>query len=261
MVSPRTSALHYGWIVLGAFVLGILFEFKPFAYIVLMAALGAATLFSFGDWAARRRYVAAMAYGIFFAIPSIYSALTIAESDRRSRLLIDPFLLPKRMLIKIDLTDAFGHAAARVGHGTLGTAVFLLAASVVFLVVGVGVRWLGAVRVWRATTTRDGENAAAWRLLGWMVVAGVAIPFVLATEPYVDTLQFHVTGLYISWMFVALVITDWLTRRPAIGAAALVGVLALSLPSSIHFVDMKWHDAERPPRAALTPLWIAALCP
>src|SRR5262249_20567751 len=48
----------WGWVALGAFLIGILFEFKPFAWVVLMGGLGASTMFAGGDWDARLRYVA-----------------------------------------------------------------------------------------------------------------------------------------------------------------------------------------------------------
>jgi hypothetical protein len=104
---------RWGWIVLGAFVLGVLFEFKPFAFIVLMAALCAAAVFPeqtarppplLGDGCARRA----------LSLPFLIDAISIDPSDRRSRLVFEVLLLPKRMLIKIDLTKAFTDAASHL---------------------------------------------------------------------------------------------------------------------------------------------------
>jgi hypothetical protein len=250
--SLQTRAV--GWTLLSGLLIGILFEFKPFAYIVLMAALGAATVFARGDWPARRRYVAAIALGILFSISSLWSAATIAPEDRRSRLILEPFLLVKRMLIKTDLTDAFWRTAERIAPtASLRTATFLGLATVVFLAVGIGVRWLGARRVWRAVLARghDGDTAS-WRLLAWVVVAGIVIPFVIATQPYVDTLQFYLTGLYILWVFAAAALVGFAARRPKAGAVAIAAAIALAFPSSGHYLAWKWTEQQRSPRVALT---------
>jgi hypothetical protein len=246
---------QWGWIVLGAFVLGVLFEFKPFAFIVLMAALCAAALFSGADWPARRRYAATVGLGTFFSLPFVIGAISIDPSDRRSRLVLDLLLLPERMLIKIDLTREFADAASRLSPWPpLETPIFLLLATIVFLAVGIGVRWVGAPGVWRAIRGRwkDGSDGAAWRLLGWVVVAGIAIPSVIATEPYVDTLQFHLTGLYVLWIFTAAALMAFAREHPRAGALAIAAAIAVALPSSIHYLSRKWNDAERPPRVTLT---------
>ncbi len=242
-----------GWTVLSGLLIGILFEFKPFAYIVLMAALAAAAVVAWGDWPARKRYLATIALGILFSLSSLWSAATLAPEDRRTRLLLEPFLLVKRMLIKTDLTDAFWHAAERIAPTPLRTAMFLALATVVFLAVGIGVRWLGARGVWRAITARgDDGDTASWRLLAWVVVAGVTIPFVIATQPYVDTLQFYLTGLYILWVFAAAALTGYAAKHPRAGLAAIVAALALAFPSSGHYLAWKWTEQQRRPRVALT---------
>ncbi len=247
-----TETGTWSWIVVGALVLAVLFEFKPFAYVILMAALAAATIFSAGDWPARRRFASTVVLGVLFSLPFLIPAATIDPSDRRSRLIIDYFMLPKRMLIKLDLTEVFANTATRlVLWPSLRTPAVLVSASIVFLIVGIGVRWLGSAAVWRAIRRNPGPDAAAWRLLAWVVVAGVAIPFVLATDPYVDSLQFYVTGLYIMWIFTAMGLVAFARARPKVGGAAMAVAIALALPSSVHYLARKWNDRERP-RAALS---------
>ena len=156
-----------GWVALAGFVIGILFEFKPFAWVVLMGGLGASTIFAGGDWPARRRYVATIVAGIFCSSPFIWGAATLDPADRRTRLVIDFFMLPRRMLIKIDLTRQFLRAAQNLAPTpSLRTPIFVLLATVVFLLVGIGVRWLGAPAMWRAIRAKGNGDAAAWRLLG-----------------------------------------------------------------------------------------------
>ncbi len=242
-----------GWLLLSGFLIGILFEFKPFAWVVLMAALGAGTVFAGGDWPSRRRFAATIAVGLVCSSPFIWGAATLDPADRRTRLVIDFFLLPKRMLIKLDLTRAFAKAAHRLTHvASLRTALFLLMATVVFLAVGIGVRWLGARGVWRAIRAQGGGDQAGWRLLAWVVIAGITVPFVLTTDPYVDTLQFYLAGLYVMWVFAAAALVGFARTHRSAGGVAIAVAVALALPSSTHYLARKWTDQERPPRAGLT---------
>jgi hypothetical protein len=246
---------RWGWIVMASVAMAVLFEFKPFAYVVLMAALCAAAVFAGGDWPARRRFAATVGLGVLLTLPFLIGAATLDPGDRRTRLLIDFFLLPKRMLIKLDLT-AYVMKVARglIRWPPARTPVFLLLATILFLAVGIGVRWLGAAGVWRAVRGKAGEgrDVAAWRLLGWAVVAGIAIPFVLVTDPYVDTLQFYLTALYLMWIFAAVALVGFGRAHPRLGGVAVAVAIALALPSSIHFLHRRWTDPQRPPRVVLT---------
>jgi hypothetical protein len=244
-----------GWIALSAFLLAILFEFRPFAYVVLMGALGIATLLWWRDQVVRWHFIATAALGVLFTTPFLYGAATLAPEDRRTRLVVEFFPLVNRMLIKLGLEDAFPEwIAAHVPWAPLRTPVFYLLATAAFLAVGVGVRWVGVPGVWRALRGRfdSGPNAAAWSLLGWCVVVGVAIPFVIATDPYVDTLNFYVTGLYLLWIFTAAGLVGFARARPAVGGLAIAAAIAFSMPSSMHYLQRRWTDRERPPRVDLS---------
>jgi hypothetical protein len=83
-------------------------------------------------------------------------------------------------------------------------------------------------------------------------VAGVAIPFVLATEPYVDTLQFYQTGLFVWWIFTAAALASFAQSRRAPGTAAIAVTLLLAIPSSLHYLARKWTDNSRPAIAGLS---------
>ncbi|HKB11135.1 MAG TPA: hypothetical protein VKD69_10785 [Vicinamibacterales bacterium] len=244
---------EWSWVVLAGFLIGILFEFKPFAWVVLMGALAAAAVFAGGDWPSRLRFAATIAIGLLFSAPFIRGAATLDPADRRTKLVIDFFMLPKRMLIKIDLTRDFLRAARRLAPlPSLRTTVFVLLATSVFLLVGIGVRWLGVPAIWRAIRSKGGGDAAAWRLLAWTVLSGIAVPFVLTTVPYVDTLQFYLAGLYVMWIFAAVALVAYARRHPTSGAIAIAAALIAAFPSSGHYLAWKWTDQTRPPRVALT---------
>ncbi|HXI31567.1 MAG TPA: hypothetical protein VNG89_24185 [Vicinamibacterales bacterium] len=248
----------WGWVALGGFLIGILFEFKPFAWVVLMGALGASAVFAGGDWDARRRFAGTIVAGVVCSLPFIWGAATLDPADRRTQLVIDFFMLPKRMLIKIDLTREFLREARRLAPlPSLRTPIFVLLATIVFLLVGIGVRWLGVPAMWRAIRAKGGGDAAGWRLLAWTVVSGIAVPFVLTTNPYVDTLQFYLAGLYVMWIFAAYALVTYARRHPAGGAIAIAAALVAAFPSSGHYVAWKWTEQARPPRVSLTAAEVA----
>jgi len=245
----------WGWFVLGAVVTGILFEFKPFIYLVLMAALAASAVFSGRDRVARRRFAVTVVLAVIFTVPSIVGAATLDPEDRRTRLLFEWFMLPKRMLIKLDLVEPFERTARSIAPWpSLETPLLLAMAVPIFFAVGVGVRWIGAPGVWRAIRGGGGTgpDAPPWRLLGWGVVAGLAIPCVLRTDPYVDSLQFYLTGLYLMWIFTAAALVGWARKWPVARSVAIVLAIAATFPSSLHYLQRRWTDQTRPPRAALT---------
>jgi hypothetical protein len=133
--------------------------------------------------------------------------------------------------------------------------VFLLLATIVFLAIGIGIRWVGAPGVWRAIRRRPVAGAAdtaAWSFLGWTVVTSVAIPFVIAMDPYNDTLQFYVPGLFVLWIFTAAVLVGFARKHPGVGGvAAVAAAIAITLPSSAHYLERRWMDRQRPPRVDL----------
>jgi hypothetical protein len=242
-------ARSIAWAVVSGLLLAALFQFKPFAYIVSIGALFMAALIARGDRDARRAFAAAMVAGVLFALPFAYGVAT--QQDRRSRFLIDFFLLPRRMLLKTDLTAWLEGLVNRVMPvPPLRPALFLLAATLIFFAGGLGIRWLGLRRVWRAIALNEGDAPAGWRLIAWVTVVGVLLPFALVTDPYVDTLQFYQTGLYMLWIFTAAALVAFARAHPRPGAVVIAAAVLVSLPSSIHFLQTKWTDNEREPRVA-----------
>jgi hypothetical protein len=237
---------------MSAMLMGVLFQFKPFAFIVLAAALVATIVFCGSDLESRKRLAATLLLSGLFALPFVYRSMRL-YADRRSELRVVLFQLPQRMLIKLDLADAFTRWANQAAPlPWLAKPLLLLAATLVFFAGGIGARWLGIPPLWRALRGRMPEDTVMWRLLGWTAVAGVAIPFVLVTEPYNDTLQFYQTGLYILWVFAALAMTRLVAGNRTAGTAVVVVAIAVSLPSSFHYLHRRWTDDQRAPLVGLT---------
>jgi hypothetical protein len=242
----------WGWTVLAAFLVGTLFEFKPFAFLVIMTALAAAVVFT-RSWTSRRWFASLVVLGSICTIPSVIKAVSLDPSDRRSKLVFQVLPLVDRMLIKLGLADAFASAADRwVPFPALRTPLVLLVAAVPFFLVGTGIRWMGAPGAWRAIRGRHDQDRDPWRLLGWGAVSGFAIPLVIATDPYIDTLNFYMTGLYFLWIFTAVAMVDLVRRKGRTGLVIVALLIAAAMPSSLHYLERRWHDDVRPPRAGLS---------
>jgi hypothetical protein len=243
-----------GWMILAAVVIGVMFQFKPFAYVVLLAGLGGAAVFMRNDWPTRLRVAGIAVLGVLFTTPFLYAVSKIPAEDRRSHLVLDPFFLPWKMLEKTDLAGAFSRAADHVSTApSAHMFVYLALATLLFFPVGVGIRCFGLPGVWRAIRGKAPDSDTAWRVLAWTTVAGIVIPFVIRTEPYVDSLQFYLTGLYVLWIFTGVAIAAWARPRGWWGRAAAALVVAISLPSSLHYLHWKWTEQTRAPKAMLTP--------
>jgi hypothetical protein len=156
------------------------------------------------------------------------------------------------MLIKLDLADGLATLAARVMPVPwLRAPLSVALATMLCRAVGLGIRWVGVSGIIRAIRGKGDRRDPGWRLLAWVAVAGVAIPFVLVTVPYHDTLQFYQTGLYVMWIFTACAFTDF-ARRHGMGGRLLVAcAVGASLPSTMHYLGLKWSDNQRPPLVAL----------
>ena len=70
---------------MSAALLGVLFQFKTFAFIVLGAAFVASIVFAGGDWDSRRRFAATLILSGVCALPFVYRSMRL-YADRRSEL-------------------------------------------------------------------------------------------------------------------------------------------------------------------------------
>jgi len=230
------------WIVIAAVAFALLVQFKPFAYAVLMAALAGTVLFPGATATTRRRLSMVLGLSVALAAPFLYQIVAL-YAESRSHLKVDYFLLQRTMLDKLALTDTVNRMASRVAaQGSLHTVVVLTLATLLFFVGGLGVRWAGVPGVLRVIGTGDvEEDAPIWRVLAWMVLAGVLIPFVIVTDPYQDTLQFYQTGLFVLWIFAARAIVES-TAPSGWRAFAVAASIAAAAPSSVHYLLEKSGD-------------------
>lgn len=233
------------WGVVAAVCFATLVQFKPFAFAILIAGCLAAALAGRLAAPARRQLVTTAGLSVLLALPFVYHIASL-YTESRSRLTIDLFLLPRTMLDKLNLTALVDRLpgvddASKIQVGLLATPLFFAG--------GFGMRWLGIPEITRAafTVRPSGLPSATGtstmiRVLAWMVLAGVGVPFVVVTEPYHDTIQFYQTALYLMWVFTAIAL---MRLRGTTRTAAIVMTFALALPPSLHFLQDKWRDNPR----------------
>lgn len=235
------------WIIVAALLIVGVLQYKPFAYADLVAGLAAAAVFPGVATHLRRRYLVVLGCSLVAALPFFYTILRYYE-ESQSHLAVDLFLMPRLMLDKLTIADEFTAGAARLGlEGGLGTVAITLAATLLFFGLGLGFRLLGLRSLWRGLTGALGPST---RLLAWTTLAGVAIPFVIVTDPYHQTMHFYQVTLFLLPVFVAYGLAG---LRPSARWIATALVFAIAVPSTVHYLRRKWNDTERPFAAMTKP--------
>jgi hypothetical protein len=232
-----------GWLLLASALFATLVQFKTFAYAAIVGGLAAAALVAGVDRARRTRY--ALTLGLTLLLSSPYLAeVASGYEESQASLVFEPFVLPSRMMDKLTLDRTMARWTAAIGATGMSAQVLTMSvATALFLAGGLGARWAGVPALWRTLRLRDG-GPPVWAAIGWTIVAGAAIPFAVATDPYYGTAHFHQTALFLLWLFAgrALANVSGAGRR----AAAIAVVVALAVPSTAHYLARKTGDRARP---------------
>jgi hypothetical protein len=240
----RARGGHAG-LVLASVCFGILVQFKPFAFAAVMAGL-LATVVQLRAARERARRMAAVAAGaLAVSAPHlIWIAQRYDDSQAVLSLGFGYGMLSTVVPAQLGIDGQLGHAAAFLGGGP-GAYLVAILAGAVFLGAGLGARLLGLAAVVRALRARSSDGTV-WRLLAWIVVAGAASPLFVVTQPYHQTFHVFHLSLFVLWLFVAREIIDATRAHAWRRAAIIVAVLACATPSTLHYLQDKWTDGERP---------------
>jgi len=225
---------------------GSLVQFKPFGYAVVLGALAMTAVAGALDSKARRRLLLVLAGSIAVSVPYLVSVLSHYD-DSQSVLLVGvgyATVLPDVVMKQLGLGTVLGPIATTLGIGWPAPAFAMLGANVVFFVGGLGLRWLGVPAVCRALVAQN--EPPIWCLMAWMIVAAVLSPVVLMTHPYHQTFQFFHVALFVLWIFVARAVFAWGCGHPARQIAIVAVVILCAIPSTLHYLNVKWHDDQHP---------------
>jgi len=238
------------WAVLAGLCFGVVFMFKSFAVPIVLGALGVTALVG----ACRRnpvwrRVIVIVAVTVLSTAPWIAAVLPHNSMENRgARVTIEYLSLVRRMLYKMDVV---GPIASLVHHVSPDPKYRLVLAvgTVIFLVGGIGARWLGLAAVARSAIGR--ASITEWTPLAWVVILGIAMPFVIAIAPYPNSIQTYEFGLFLMWPFAVAVIWPPGARMSARRWMATATLIAASVPGTAHYLFATHTASSRPPLAAL----------
>ena len=230
------------WLVAASACFAALVMVKPFAFAPALAGVAAVAAWPRDD-ATRRRSLIVIAATALLALPYL---LLIRSNYEESQAVLRAGIgyvsvLPEKVVPQLGLQRPIARWLDSLGAGATATSfVWVAVANVLFFVGGFGVRLLGLPGVWRSV--RQGDDLAVWQVIAWTVIAGVVIPLVIVTEPYHQTFHTVHTSLFLLWIFTAREVFKS-TRGSSWKRVLLVAVvLAVAVPSTVHFLRLKWTD-------------------
>ena len=219
-----------------------LLMYKPFGFAPVMAGLAAVATLP-GDNATRRRCLIVLVASLVLALPYVYLIRSNYEESQAVLRVGLGYLnvLPDKVVPQVGVQRPVAQLSDVLGGGAAATSVVsVVVANLLFFVGGFGARLIGLPGVWRSLRGRDGRGV--WRVLGWTVTAGVVFPVAIVTEPYHQTFHTVHTSLLLLWIFTARQVFSW-TRESAWARTALMAVvLVVAVPSTVHFLRLKWTD-------------------
>jgi hypothetical protein len=238
--------LWTAWALVAGMCFGFTFMFKSFAFLTLAPALAIVT----AVWMIRRdgiwlRFAVTGAAAALSAAPWAAAVLPYNRLENRGALIAVEYLtLVRRMLFKTGITDSLqtfvGHFVASDPHFRI----LLALAIVIFLIGGLGARLAGLPAVVPAALGRRGP---AWTLLGWIVLLGVTIPFFISIAPFPNSIQTYQFALFALSLFTARVLWPPNAGPTALRVGATAIVLALSVPSTLHYARAAHNATADPP--------------
>ncbi len=231
------------WLLAAAACFGSLVQFKPFGFAAVMAGLVAAAVFAGANRSARKRFLAMFVASLVLALPYLYGALTVYDESQAVLRAGSGYgnVLPRRVIAHVGLEPALADMSRPFGGGATATALLsIIVANVLFVVGGLGARLIALPGLWRILKGKDAGSV--WRLLAWTIVAGAAFPLVVVTEPNHQTFHTYHTSLFLLWIVAARDVLRW-TRHSWWARGLLVAaVLIAALPSTVHYLRLKWTD-------------------
>jgi hypothetical protein len=241
-VAKCEQVSHWRWVVLAAASFAITILLKPFAFALVLLGIGGAWLGAWGpgDRAIRLRLLQIAAATVVLAIPFL-GRIALLYDDAQVTFRPALFTLPLRTLDRLEMESVPVTVAAAFGAtGWWQLAIVGLLGTPLFLIGGLGFRLFGLPGVWRALRHPTQERAIV-RVIAWAIVGALAIPFVIMSVPYHETIQIHQFALFLLPIFVARAV--FLRSRATLLTVLMV---ALAIPSTVHFLHLKWTDSERP---------------
>lgn len=241
-IDARLRGGRMAWSVLAAAGVALTLLAKPFATVLLLGALAAIVVLPGSS--RRVRWQVGVVAGLALAMAVPYLLFIVSgQGDAQASFGPAVFPLPRLMFERLEIWDGTVGLVEALGVPVAaGAAAAGALALPVFLVGGIGAGVVGLPGVWRALRHPDAESVM-WRVLAWGALGAFLAPMVVASTPYHETMQIHQFGLYLLPAFVGRALAG--VRRPGPRALAMAVVLAVALPSTVHYLHRKWTDGDR----------------
>ena len=222
------------WALVAGMCFGHTFMFKSFAFLTLAPALAIVTAVSLirrdGTWV---RFALTGAAAALCAVPWVVAILRYNRLENRGALIAVDLTLVRRMLFKTGITDALEAFVGRFVSRDPQFRILLTLAIAILLVGGLGTRLAGLTTAVRASVGRLGP---AWTPR-WIVLVGVTIPLFISIAPLPNSIQTYQFALFVLSLFTARVLWPPNAAPTALRVATTLAVLALSVPSTLHYVQ------------------------
>jgi hypothetical protein len=231
------------WLFAAGACIASLVQFKPFAYVPVMGGLVVGALIGSMQRRQRRPFVLLFVVSLALSLPYLYAITNVYEE---SQAVLRPGIgyysvLPHTTIMQVGLQKPLAQLTSLFGDSRRAEIVAALILSIpLFVFGGSGVRLLGWPAVWR--TLRSSDTGAAWRLLAYTIVAGALSPLFVVTQPYHQTFNMYQATLYLLWLFVASEAVRWTRGSAGRGVLIVTAILAIAVPSTVHYLRVKWGD-------------------
>jgi len=239
------------WSLVAGLCFGFAFMFKSFSFAVVVPALGIAAFVALLRreviWS---RLVVVAVASVAAATPWLLVILPHNKADNRGAVISVEFVsLVRRMLLKTDLTGTLETFVHRFSADP-NYWILLTIASLIFLVGGLGARCLGLVTLVRAAI--GSAPMRRWTPLAWIVILGVAMPFFVAVQPFPNSIQTYMFGMFALWPFAVRVIWPPDARPSVLRWAATAALVVCSVPATVHYAVSAHAAPAGKPLATLT---------
>jgi hypothetical protein len=224
------------WLVLASACFGLLFMVKSFAIIAVLPAVGIAGLVGWLRRDPRGPRLMAVSIGAgLWAAPWLLVVMPYNRVENRgAQIAVEWLSLVHRMLQKTGGFADVTRVASWLTGPDPGAPAILAVASAIFLLGGLGLRVLGAGGLVRAAVGAPAMRD--WTTPAWMCLVGIAIPFAISVQPFPNTIQTYMLGLFLSWPFAARVVWPANARPTRARWIATIALVGLSVPATAHYV-------------------------
>ena len=235
------------WPILTAFLFAALLEYKIFAVVHVVGALGLAGLAYFVLFRDQRPW-RATALTLILAVPLVTHSVIVGQGASRVWMRVEPWpYIPEALEQLGVLSTVLGREIEALfqggGNTVIGWVALLVMGLPIYLLGSLGVRVLAFPGILKGILRPKPETGVRFFLALFCAVGPLATLILTVTpwgyapeSEYNNAVWFYVQSKYVVWLFVVELAMRWLAgRRWAWKAICVAAIIALSIPSSLQY--------------------------